>query len=118
MKVNDVNHHQERWGETFKSLTLNSVELAKTGQRPNNFTQGPQCIMQIARRRNTTKFIIKGAGVSYFPRNGPIVYAMRRGSLSFVKSCGQIIFYIFYQFFSSVIVLKDFFAVKTPTKQS
>ena len=70
--------------------------------------------MQIARRRNTTEF--EGSGVSYFPRNGPIVYAVRRGSLSFVKGCGQVIFYISYQFVSSVIVLKDFFAVKTSTK--
>ena len=91
-------------------------DRAKTGQRPNNFTQGPQCIMQIAHRRNTTEF--KGSGVSYFPRNGPIVYAVRTGSLYFVKGCGHIIFYIFYPFFSSVIVLKDFFAVKTSTKQS
>ena len=116
MRVSDVNHHQGRWSETFKSLTLSFVELAKTGQRPNNFTQGPQCIMQIAHRRNTTEF--KGSGVSYFPRNGPIVYAVRTGSLYFVKGCGQITFYISYPFFSSVIVLKDFFAVKTSTKQS
>ena len=45
----------------------------RAGQKLSNSKQGPQCIMPPARRPNTTQF----NGVTYFPRHGPIVYAVK-----------------------------------------
>ena len=42
------------------------------GQKTNNSNQGPQCIRPPARRPNSTEF----KGVTYFPREGLITYAV------------------------------------------
>ena len=42
------------------------------GQKTNNSSQGPQCIRPPARRPNSTEF----KGVTYFPRDGLIMYAV------------------------------------------
>ena len=42
-------------------------------QKPSNSNKGPQCIMPLARRPNTMEF----KGVTYFPRHGLIMYAVR-----------------------------------------
>ena len=47
-------------------------------------------------------------GMLWYFLEWSIVYAVRIGSLSFVKGCDQIIFYICYPFFSSVTVLNHF----------
>ena len=59
-----------RRGETSKSLPLKSVKLARERANPK---RGPRCIMPLACKLDMTEF----KGVSYFPRYGIIMYAVR-----------------------------------------
>ena len=76
MWVCDVNRHLGSWeGRNFE---ITSTEICLTGsargrQKQSNSKQMPQCIMPKVRRPNTTEF----KGVSYLPRNGPVVYVVR-----------------------------------------
>ena len=72
MRVCDVNRHKGRWegGETSRSLPLQSVELAR---RRENAKRRQRCIMPLARKLDVTEI----KGVSYFPRYGIIMYAVR-----------------------------------------
>ena len=70
MRVCDVNRHQGRRGGTSRSLPLKSVELASAQE---NAKRRQRCIMPLTRKLDMTEI----KGVSYFPRYGIIMYAVR-----------------------------------------